>query len=71
MVQTSAHAFLSKDSSQVSITSTGLDTKANGSAYGESVKQEKRYNPCQGIDGLEGCSIIGASTLQTENMVAP
>ena len=36
-----------------------MDIELEDSAFGESLEQEQSYNPFQGIDGLEGCSLTG------------
>ena len=51
VAQTPAHAP-SNDARRVSITCTGMDIETEGSALGESLEQEERYNLFQGIDGL-------------------
>ena len=58
VAQTPAHAPTT-DARRVSITSTGMDIEMEDSVFGESLEQEERYNPFQGIDGLERCSLIG------------
>ena len=66
VTQTPAHAPTTD-----AITSTGMDIEMEDSAFGESLEQETRYNPFQGIDGLEGCSSTGlgsALSWQTEEL---
>ena len=58
MAQTPAHAPTT-DARRVSIISSGMDIELEDSAFGESLEQEQSYNPFQGIDGLEGCSLTG------------
>ena len=58
VAQTPAHTPTT-DARQVSITSTGMDIEMQDSAFGETLKQEERYNPFQGIDDLDGCSLAG------------
>ena len=58
MAQTPAHAPTT-DARRVSIISTGMDIELEDSAFGESLEQKERYNPFQGNDGLEGCSLTG------------
>ena len=58
VTQTPAHAPTT-DARRVSITCTGMNIEMENSAFGKSLEQEERYNPFQGIDGLEGCSLTG------------
>ena len=67
VAQTPAHAP-STDARRVSITSTRMGIEMEGSAFGESLEQEERYNPFQGIDGLGVLpNWFGVSPLETED----
>ena len=36
-----------------------MDIDMEDCVFGELLEQEERYNPLQGTDALEGCSLIG------------
>ena len=66
VAQTPAHDPDTNDR-RVSITSMGMDIEMEDSAFLEWLEQEERYNPFQGIDGLEGYFLAGfGSTLSRQ-----